>query len=110
MNFQNTNARGARNNLVNVSKALTVSSDVFYYWLGERFWPNPDTLNLTLDGWLYAFFIGWAVHFARNRREQALVLALTVSIAFAHFGVFTGRAYWLVPPVCQDESRGSAEV
>jgi len=33
-----TNARGARNGLVNVTKALTVSSDVFYYWLGERFW------------------------------------------------------------------------
>jgi len=35
---QFTNARGARNDLVDVSKALTVSSDVFYYWLGERFW------------------------------------------------------------------------
>jgi penicillin-binding protein 2 len=35
-----TNARGARNGLVDVSKALTVSSDVFYYWLGERFWDN----------------------------------------------------------------------
>ncbi len=33
-----TNARGARNGLVNVTKALTVSSDVFFYWLGERFW------------------------------------------------------------------------
>jgi penicillin-binding protein 2 len=32
------NARGARNGLVNVTQALTVSSDVFYYWLGERFW------------------------------------------------------------------------
>ncbi len=35
-----TNARGAKNGAVNVSKALTVSSDVFYYWLGERFWDN----------------------------------------------------------------------
>ncbi len=35
-----TNARGARNNLVNVAQALTVSSDVFYYWLGERFWDS----------------------------------------------------------------------
>jgi penicillin-binding protein 2 len=35
-----TNARGARNGPVDVSKALTVSSDVFYYWLGERFWDN----------------------------------------------------------------------
>ena len=33
-----TNARGAVNGAVNVSRALTVSSDVFYYWLGERFW------------------------------------------------------------------------
>jgi penicillin-binding protein 2 len=40
-----SNARGARNGLVNVSKALTVSSDVFYYWLGERFWDNRGRLG-----------------------------------------------------------------
>jgi len=40
-----SNARGARNDLVNVSKALTVSSDVFYYWLGERFWDNRGRLG-----------------------------------------------------------------
>ena len=33
-----TNARSIRNGPVNVSQALTVSSDVFYYSLGERFW------------------------------------------------------------------------
>jgi penicillin-binding protein 2 len=33
-----TNARGARNGIVNVSQAITVSSDVFFFWLGERFW------------------------------------------------------------------------
>ena len=40
-----SNARGARNGLVDVSKALTVSSDVFYYWLGERFWDNRGRLG-----------------------------------------------------------------
>jgi penicillin-binding protein 2 len=40
-----SNARGARNNLVNVTKALTVSSDVFFYWLGERFWDNRGRLG-----------------------------------------------------------------
>lgn len=40
-----SNARGARNDLVNVSKALTVSSDVFYYWLGERFWDSRGRLG-----------------------------------------------------------------
>lgn len=33
-----TNAKGARNGPVNVTQALTVSSDVFFYWLGQRFW------------------------------------------------------------------------
>jgi len=33
-----TNARGARNGVVNVSQAITVSSDVFFDWLGQRFW------------------------------------------------------------------------
>ena len=40
-----TNARGARNGQVDVAKALTVSSDVFYYWLGERFWDNRGRLG-----------------------------------------------------------------
>ncbi|CAA9263532.1 MAG: Peptidoglycan D,D-transpeptidase MrdA [uncultured Acidimicrobiales bacterium] len=40
-----TNARGARNGLVDVAKALTVSSDVFYYWLGERFWDGRGSLG-----------------------------------------------------------------
>jgi len=32
------NARNTVNGPVNVSRAITVSSDVFFYWLGERFW------------------------------------------------------------------------
>jgi penicillin-binding protein 2 len=40
-----TNARGAKNGPVNVTKAITVSSDVFYYWLGERFWDNRGKLG-----------------------------------------------------------------
>ncbi|MDQ4090232.1 MAG: penicillin-binding protein 2 [Actinomycetota bacterium] len=40
-----SNARGARNGPVDVSKALTVSSDVFYYWLGERFWDSRGKLG-----------------------------------------------------------------
>ncbi len=38
-----TNARGAVNGTVNLTRALTVSSDVFYYWLGERFWDGRGT-------------------------------------------------------------------
>lgn len=38
-----TNARQAVNGIVDVSRAITVSSDVFFYWLGERFWDNRGT-------------------------------------------------------------------
>jgi penicillin-binding protein 2 len=37
-----TNARHTVNGRVNVVSALTVSSDVFFYWLGERFWNNQS--------------------------------------------------------------------
>jgi penicillin-binding protein 2 len=40
-----TNARGARNGIVDIRRALSVSSDVFYYWLGERFWDNRGRLG-----------------------------------------------------------------
>jgi penicillin-binding protein 2 len=33
-----SNARGAKNGYVNVTQAITVSSDVFFDWLGQRFW------------------------------------------------------------------------
>lgn len=39
------NAGGAVNGPVNVSRALTVSSDVFFYWLGERFWNERGKLG-----------------------------------------------------------------
>lgn len=41
-----SNARGVRNGPVNVSQALTVSSDVFYYSLGERFWDGRGQYGL----------------------------------------------------------------
>ncbi|HJV09109.1 MAG TPA: penicillin-binding protein 2 [Acidimicrobiales bacterium] len=40
-----SNARGARNGPVNVTKAITVSSDVFFFWLGERFWDSRGRLG-----------------------------------------------------------------
>jgi penicillin-binding protein 2 len=40
-----SNARGIRNGPVNLSQALTVSSDVFFYSLGERFWDNRGKLG-----------------------------------------------------------------
>ncbi len=33
-----SNARGARNGIINVTQAITASSDVFFDWLGQRFW------------------------------------------------------------------------
>lgn len=37
------NAGGAAHGSVNITEALTVSSDVFFYWLGERFWLERGT-------------------------------------------------------------------
>ena len=66
-----------------------------FRWAGANFWPNGNAINLTLDGWLYAFLIGWAVHFARTGWQKVVILLLAASLAFDQFGFWTGRAYWL---------------
>jgi penicillin-binding protein 2 len=38
-----TNAQNARYGSVDMSSAITVSSDVYFYWLGDRFWRERDT-------------------------------------------------------------------
>lgn len=37
------NAGGARYGSVNVTRSLTVSSDVFYYWIADQLWQQRDT-------------------------------------------------------------------
>jgi penicillin-binding protein 2 len=37
-NSRRRNAEGASNGPVDVTSALTVSSDVFFYWIGDQFW------------------------------------------------------------------------
>ncbi len=37
------NAGSKANGMVNVRSSLTVSSDWYYYWLGDRFWLESDT-------------------------------------------------------------------
>lgn len=41
------NSGGAKYGAVNVSKALTVSSDVFFYWLGDQLWQQRGTFGDT---------------------------------------------------------------
>jgi len=42
-----TNARRQVNGRVNIAQAITVSSDVFFYSLGQRFWDNRGKLGAT---------------------------------------------------------------
>lgn len=36
------NAEGAANGSVNMQSAMTVSSDTYFYWIGDRFWRERD--------------------------------------------------------------------
>lgn len=63
--------------------------------LGRAWWPNGNEINLTVDGWLYAFFLGWAAFFARGFWQRAAIPALALAVALDQFGADTGRAWWL---------------
>ncbi len=41
------NAGRSAHGRVNIPRSLTVSSDVFYYWIGEQFWVGRDNFGIT---------------------------------------------------------------
>ncbi|MFD1695581.1 AMP-binding protein [Roseibium aestuarii] len=63
--------------------------------LGRAAWPNGNEINLTVDGWLYPFFLGWAAFFARSWLEKLAVPLVALGFALAQFGAETGRPWWL---------------
>lgn len=64
--------------------------------VGRAWWPNGNEINLTVDGWLYAFFLGWAVFFAKGFWQKVSIPLLALVIALDQFGADTGRAWWLM--------------
>lgn len=45
---------------VNLQRSLTVSSDVFYYWLGDRFWRERDSFGNGIQDTAHAYGLGSA--------------------------------------------------
>lgn len=64
--------------------------------IGRAWWPNGNQINLTVDGWLYAFYLGWAAFLARGWQQKALIVVIAGVIALNQFGFMTGRAWWLM--------------
>jgi penicillin-binding protein 2 len=53
------NAGGERNGVVDVTKALTVSSDVFYYWIADGLWNGRGIFGQTpIQDWAAKYGIG----------------------------------------------------
>jgi hypothetical protein len=63
--------------------------------VGARVWPNGNAINLTLDGWLYAFFLGWTLHFADTPARRLCAVLLALAIAVLQFGPDSSRPWWL---------------
>ena len=64
-------------------------------WIGGQWWPNGNDINLTFDGWLWMFLLGWAAFFARDMWQKGLVVVLALGLAIEQFGLMTGRPWWL---------------
>jgi penicillin-binding protein 2 len=57
-NSRRHNAEGASNGRIDVSQALTASSDVFFYWIGDQFWSGRSRLGDGLQEVARAFGLG----------------------------------------------------
>lgn len=59
-------------------------------------WNDGREIHLTVDAWLYLYFIGWAAYLAKTRSQQATLLLLAAVIAALDYGLASSRAFWLV--------------
>lgn len=64
-------------------------------WVGRSWWPNGNEINLTFDGWLWMFFLGWAAFFAISSWQKVLVVILALGLGIEQFGPESGRPWWL---------------
>lgn len=62
---------------------------------GAREWPNGVNMNLTLDAWAYAFYLGWAAAFAKRWPQWLLVALLAGLLTFEQAGPGNGRIFWV---------------
>lgn len=58
-------------------------------------WNDGRGWHLTIDGWLYAYFIGWAACLARTTWQKAVVLLLAAGLTAYQYDFATTRALWL---------------
>ncbi len=78
-----------------LSVLLMLVAGALCFW-GASEWPNGRGLNRTLDGWLYAFFLGWAMHYADTPARRAIAGLLAVCIAVVQFGPESSRPWWFL--------------
>jgi penicillin-binding protein 2 len=57
-NSRRRNAEGASNGVVDVSSALSASSDVFFYWIGDQFWAGRSRFGAGLQDVARDFGLG----------------------------------------------------
>lgn len=77
------------------SLAMAVAAFAFGL-LGREVWRNGGDVNLTFDGWLYLFFLGWAVAFAKSNTQKALLVVLALAATGWQFiETQPSRVFWL---------------
>lgn len=57
-------------------------------------WSDGRGWHLTIDAWLYAYFIGWAAFLARTTLQKAIVLVLAAGLTAYQYDFATTRALW----------------
>lgn len=86
--------RVARERAFATALGLVAAATAFKY-LTPLVWNDGRDIHLTVDAWLYCYFLGWAAYTAETRMQRLTVVALAAALASLDYGAPSSRAFWL---------------
>jgi acyl-CoA synthetase (AMP-forming)/AMP-acid ligase II len=86
--------RVARERPFATALGLVAAATAFKYLL-PLLWNDGRDIHLTVDAWLYCYFIGWSAYVAQTRAQRITVVALAAVLASLDYGLPSSRAFWL---------------
>jgi hypothetical protein len=62
-------------------------------------WSDGRDNHLTVDAWLYLFFIGMSVFFAKSNLQKYFIVFLAFAAMSVQYGIDSSRTYWVIAAI-----------
>jgi acyl-CoA synthetase (AMP-forming)/AMP-acid ligase II len=64
-------------------------------YLIAMYWTDGKANALTVDAWIYLYFLGWGLFAAKSRLQISIIILLTLGLTLLDWGPASSRPWWI---------------